>query len=54
MRKLTLIFLILITLLGYSQDQESKPTFFSEIAEKVASEAYYDVVFGNPLEIVVM
>ncbi|WP_396148665.1 hypothetical protein [Flavobacterium sp.] len=53
MGKLSFIILLFITLFGYSQNQESEPTFYSEIAEKVASKAYYNVKFGNPSEVVV-
>lgn len=53
MNKLPFIFLLFITLFGYSQNQESEPTFYSEIAERVAPKTYYSVKFGNPAEVVV-
>jgi|TARA_R110002126_G_scaffold289763_1_gene445424 hypothetical protein len=53
MSKLPFIFLLFITLFGYSQNQESEPTFYSEIAERVAPKTYYSVKFGNPAEVIV-
>lgn len=53
MSKLPFILLLFITFFGYSQNQESEPTFYSEIAERVAPKTYYKVKFGIPIEIIV-
>ena len=53
MNKILLVLFLLITATGSSQHQTSEPNFYSEIAEKVASKAYYNVKFGNPSEVTV-
>lgn len=54
MNKIPFILFLLITTVGYSQyDQEFEPTFYSEIAERVAPRNYYSVKFGNPAEVIV-
>jgi hypothetical protein len=48
-----LLILLLISTIGYSQHQESEPTFYSEINERVLNRNLYDVKFGIPTEIIV-
>lgn len=52
MKKLQLLFLLFITTFGHSQHQESEPTFYTEILERVAFEDFYNVKFGDPLKVV--
>ncbi len=47
------LLILVITTLGYSQDQEFEPTFYSEIAERVAPKDYYNLKFGTPTKVTV-
>jgi hypothetical protein len=53
MSKPLIIFLLFNTLFVYSQNQDSEPTFYTEISEKFTSKAYYNVKFGSPFEVIV-
>ncbi|MEC7264196.1 MAG: hypothetical protein VXW38_10680 [Bacteroidota bacterium] len=53
MNKIPYILLLFIVHIGHSQSQTSEPTFYSEIAEKFAPKAYYNLKFGNPSEVIV-
>jgi len=53
MNKLLLILLLFITVFGYSQHQESEPTFYNEILKRVALEDFYNIKYGKPSKVVV-
>ena len=48
-----IFFLFFITSIAYSQHQESEPTFFSEISERITPKDYYNIKFGTPKEVIV-
>jgi len=47
------LIILFISTVGYSQYQESEPTFYSEIAERAAPRDYFKVKFGNPTKVIV-